>query len=409
MAIMQFFTSAPGFVDGKEINKADREITEMVRETAHQTVKSLLSSPARSQLQSQSPLSPSEHDQTKSIGETPRLDTPENLQADLEYLCLLQTSAPSSSFPPSASFHLGPDALGRLELLLARIRVARFSYDFVTQSAYIMMVETTIYSQCNRAIGILLESAIEQLADAVTAAAVAATPATAYGPQLGHDNDDGTENQNEQNEQNESLHILSRRLRQVWSDNAVRIVVPNKLKTDPDNQFIDDGAASPIPPFVVEISYSQSLKDAMNKAELYVEHTNAHIRTVLILDVQYPNISSIRVHLFATEMTAAGRPVLHEVQSLTLFDFADAIAAAEQDHDAAAGIASPNPGPLRLFASDFLSVDSHVPARLKRPIPFEGHGDEIVQVEIPFESLRDTCLRARELHLKKQEKAQNFW
>ncbi|KAF5513249.1 hypothetical protein CGCF413_v001777 [Colletotrichum fructicola] len=374
MATMQFFTGAPGFVDGKEINKEDREITEM------------------------SPLSPSEHDQTKSIGETPRLDTPENLQADLEYLCLLQTSAPSSSFPPSASFHLAPDALGRLELLLAHIRVARFSYDFVTQSAYIMMVETTIHSQCNRAIGILLESAIEQLADAVTAAAAAATPATAYGPQLGHDNDDGTENQNEQNE---SLHILSRRLRQVWSDNAVRIVVPNKLKKDPDNQFIDDGAASPIPPFVVEISYSQSLKDAMNKAELYVEHTNAHIRTVLILDVQYPNISSIRVRLFATEMTAAGRPVLHEVQSLTLFDFADATAAAEQDHDAAAGIASPNPGPLRLFASDFLSVDAHVPARLKRPIPFEGHEDEIVQVEIPFESLRDTCLRARELHLKK--------
>ncbi|KAF9869916.1 hypothetical protein CkaCkLH20_12623 [Colletotrichum karsti] len=157
-------------------------------------------------------------------------------------------------------------------------------------------------------------------------------------------------------------------------------------------------AATPIPPFIVEIWYNQSPKDPENQAEKYVKQTNGDIRTVLILDVQYPNISSIRVYLFATDMAAGGRPVLREVQSLTLFDFADATAAAGHS-------------PLRLFASDFLSADTDVPARLNRPIPFECHSDEyiiIVHVEIPFESLRDACLRARELHLKKQDKARNF-
>ncbi|KAF6791674.1 hypothetical protein CSOJ01_14314 [Colletotrichum sojae] len=353
MAKMQFLTGAPGFVnDSSEVNKADKEIPEMSR------------------------FSPSKNDQTKSIGGFPRLDTPENLQADLETLCRLQTSAPSSTSPYSASFHLAPNAFNRLESLLADIRVARFSYDYITQSAEITMVETTVHNQCNRGIGTLLESAVEGLSGLVTAFATA-----------------------EHHEEVEALQTVSRRLRNVYCDGAAAIVVSEKCYKAPDNQLIDHETKFPFPPFVVEISYSQSFENVKKKAEQYSKISDGHIRTVLIVDIDYPAISHMRLHLFATETAPTGERVLREVESITLFDLADA----------APVIGPPNPGPLRLFTSDVLANDTEIPARLQRPLLFEGHGDDIVHVEIPFEDLRDACLKARELHLKKEEKAKNFW
>ncbi|KAF6826183.1 hypothetical protein CMUS01_09550 [Colletotrichum musicola] len=356
MAEMQFLTGAPGFVNGSsEVNKADKEIPEM--------------------LQSQSRFFPSKNDQTKSIGGFPRLDTPENLQADLESLCRLQNSAPSSTSPSSAFFHLSPNAFDRLESLLADIRVARFSYDYITQSAEVTMVETTVHNQCNRGIGTILESAVERLSGLVTVFATA-----------GH---------HEQKEEVDALQTVSRRLRNVYCDGAAAIVVPEKCYRAPDNQFIDRETKFPFPPFVVEISYSQSFENAKKKAEQYSTISDGHIRTVLIVDIEYPGISHMRLHLFATETAPTGERVSREVQSITLFDLADA--------------APPNPGPLRLFASDVLANDTEIPARLQRPLLFEGNGDGIVHVEIPSEDLRGACLKARELHLKKEEKAKNFW
>lgn len=169
-------------------------------------------------------------------------------------------------------------------------------------------------------------------------------------------------------------HHTTKRLRQVCSD---IIVVPSRPSRSSNSQLIDDGAASSLPPFGIEISHGRSLEDAIENAKLYVERTQAHIRTIFILDFRFPDISSRHIQLFTTDIRAAGRPILHEVQSLTLFDLSD-INTVEQSRDPAAGIASPRPGPLRLFASDFFSFDTDVPSRLKRSFPFEGHGDEYV-------------------------------
>ncbi|KAF6787593.1 hypothetical protein CSOJ01_15209 [Colletotrichum sojae] len=266
MSKMQSFRGAPGFVDGSsEVDKADKEIPEMI----HQ---------ARWWIPS------TRHPQ----------EPPSRPRIAL---------SPSSTSLSSASFRLVPNAFDRLESLLPDIRVARFSYDYITQCAHVTMVETTVHHQCNRGIGTLLESAVERLSGIVAAFTTA--------------------EQHEQNGEVEALQTVFKRLRSVYCDGAAAIVVPNKCYRAPDNQLIDNETKFPFSPFVIEISCSQSFQNAKEKAELYSKISDGHIRTVLVVDINYPSISYIRLHLFATETAPTGDRVLREVQSLTLFDFAD--------------------------------------------------------------------------------------
>ncbi|KAK1962505.1 hypothetical protein LY78DRAFT_672522 [Colletotrichum sublineola] len=272
-----------------------------------------------------------------------RLDTPEKLDFDLDARCQLQRHL--AGFPaPTVSFHLASRHLHILERLLAERRVARFSYDFVTEHAYVVMMETTIHNQCNRGVGRLIEQAILDVAASVAA----------YGPRQGVEADVAAR--------------LSRRLRRVQSNGSVKVESRGRLRSEPDNQFIDrDASSSATPPFVVEVAYSQSLERAIDKANLYVQRTKGLIRTVLIVEVQYPQVSWVRLHLFA-----AGRAgvdlVTFEAQRLTLFD--DTVQVTEAEPNAE----SESTAPLRLFASDFLSMDSHdIPASLRRPVPGQDH------------------------------------
>ncbi|GJD05494.1 hypothetical protein ColKHC_14319 [Colletotrichum higginsianum] len=306
-----------------------------------------------------------------------RLDTPENLEADLDALCLWQSgllllppgsSASASASPsPTAEFRLAPEHLNRFQSLLRQLRIARFSYDFPSSYARVVMVESTLHAQAIRRASELVIRARDDMVTAVSAYANGlqdAQPAA------------------------DAAH-LAIRLENLLDNGAAKVELPGGLLRQPDMQLIDLPGVSKLPPFVVEIAFGQTRQSAAAKAKQYLAQTDGRIRAVLILDFQYPKASSVRLGLWTAHSDAKViDPV--EVQNSTLFD-------ADVDGDSNA----PVDGTLRLFASDFLSIDpQELPQELSRPSSVGPDADRPGQAEIPLEEFRIACLEARRIHFE---------
>ncbi|WYZ36310.1 hypothetical protein EsH8_XII_000060 [Colletotrichum jinshuiense] len=306
-----------------------------------------------------------------------RLDTPENLEADLDALCLWQSGLlllpPGSSASPSptAEFRLAPEHLSRFQSLLRQLRIARFSYDFPSSYARVVMVESTLHAQAIRRASELVMRARDDMVAAVSAYANGLQDA-----QLAAD----------------AAH-LAIRLENLLDNGAAKVELPGGLLRQPDMQLIDLPGASRLPPFVVEIAFGQTRQSAAAKAKQYLAQTDGRIRAVLILDFQYPKASSVRLGLW-TVNSEAGVIDPVEVQNSTLFDV-------DVDGDSDGDSNAPVDGTLRLFASDFLSIDpQELPQELSRPSPVGVDADRPGQAEIPLEEFRIACLEARRIHFE---------
>ncbi|TQN72338.1 hypothetical protein CSHISOI_03235 [Colletotrichum shisoi] len=281
-----------------------------------------------------------------------RLDTPENLEADLDALCLWQSgllflppgSSASASPSPTTEFRLAPEHLNRFQSLLRQLRIARFSYDFPSSYARVVMVESTLHAQAIRRASELVIRARDDM--------VAAVSAYANGLQDAQPAADAAH--------------LAIRLENLLDNGAAKVELPGGLLRQPDMQLIDLPSASKLPPFVLEIAFGQTRQSAAANAKQYLAQTDGRIRAVLILDFQYPKASSVRLGLWTAHSDARViDPV--EVQNSTLFD-ADVDGDGNGDGDGDSN--APVDGTLRLFASDFLSIDpQELPQELSRPSP----------------------------------------
>ncbi|KAK6206267.1 hypothetical protein QIS74_13686 [Colletotrichum tabaci] len=315
-----------------------------------------------------------------------RLDTPENLEADLDALCLWQSGllllppgfSASASPSPTAEFRLAPEHLNRFQSLLCQLRIARFSYDFPSSYARVVMVESTLHAQAIRRASELVMRARDDM--------VAAVSAYANGLQDAQPAADAAH--------------LAIRLENLLDNGTAKVELPGGLLRQPDMQLIDLPGASKLPPFVVEIAFDQTRQSAAAKAKQYLAQTDGRIRAVLILDFQYPKASSVRLGLWTAHSDARViDPV--EVQNSTLFN-----ADVDGDGDGDGDPNAPVDGTLRLFASDFLSIDpQELPQELSRPSPVGPDADRPGQAEIPLEEFRIACLEARRIHFELLNKA----